>query len=163
MSLTLTTTAFEHGGQIPTKYTCEGDDIVPELSWTEVPAGAASLALIMDDPDAPDPQPWVHWVLYNIPASSTGFPEGISPQDLPSGTREGLNDWNRTGWGGPCPPKGRHRYSFRLYALDVLLPDLHHPTKAKLLSAMDGHVLSQAELIGSYEKIKKGFVQSLFG
>ncbi|HKH48568.1 MAG TPA: YbhB/YbcL family Raf kinase inhibitor-like protein [Thermoanaerobaculia bacterium] len=163
MSLTLTTTAFEHGGQIPTKYTCEGDDIVPELSWTEVPAGAVSLALIMDDPDAPDPQPWVHWVLYNIPASSTGFPEGISPQDLPAGTREGLNDWNRTGWGGPCPPKGRHRYSFRLYALDVVLPDLRHPTKAKLLSAMDGHILAQTELIGSYEKIKKGFVQSLFG
>jgi len=167
MSLTLTSTAFQHEGEIPVQYTCEGDDISPELSWVEVPAGAASLALIVDDPDAPDPKApkmtWVHWVLYNIPASSTGFKEGISPQDLPSGTLEGLNDWKRTGWGGPCPPKGRHRYFFKLYALDTLLPDLHHPTKAKLEAAMDGHVVAKTELIGTYEKGKKGFVSSLFG
>lgn len=169
MSLTLTSPAFEPGGDIPAKYTCEGDDVSPALSWTEVPAGAASLALIMDDPDAPDPKApkttWVHWVLYNIPASSTGFGEGISPQDLPSGTLEGLNDWKRTGWGGPCPPIGRHRYFFKLYALDFLLPDLHRPTKAKLEAAMDGHIVAKAELIGTYEKGKgkKGFVQSLFG
>jgi len=163
MSLTLTTTAFQSGDEIPIKYTCEGDDVSPALSWTEVPAGAASLVLIMDDPDAPDPQPWVHWVLYNIPASSTGLEEGISPRDLPSGTLEGLNDWKRTGWGGPCPPKGRHRYFFKLYALDLVLPDLHRPTKAKVESAMDGHVVAKTELIGTYEKGKKGFVQSLFG
>ena len=167
MSLTLTSTAFQHDSEIPAKYTCEGDDISPALSWVEVPASAASLALIMDDPDAPDPKApkmtWVHWVLYNIPASSTGLKEGISPQDLPSGTLEGLNDWKRTGWGGPCPPKGRHRYFFKLYALDTVLPDLKHPVKSKLETAMDGHVLAKTELIGTYEKGKKGFVSSLFG
>ena len=167
MSLTLTSAAFQHEGEIPSRYTCEGDDISPALSWVEVPAGAASLALVMDDPDAPDPKApkmtWVHWVLYNIPASATGFKEGISPQDLPSGTFEGLNDWKRTGWGGPCPPKGRHRYFFKLYALDTVLPDLHHPTKSKLETSMDGHVVAKTELIGTYEKGKKGFVSSLFG
>src|SRR6185436_18028737 len=108
MSLTLTSPAFQHDGEIPRQYTCEGDDVSPELSWVEVPAGAASLALIVDDPDAPDPKApkttWVHWVLYNIPASARKLDEGISPEDLPAGTLEGLNDWKRTGWGGPCPP-----------------------------------------------------------
>jgi Raf kinase inhibitor-like YbhB/YbcL family protein len=167
MSLTLTSTAFQHDGEIPPKYTCEGDDVSPALSWVEVPAGAASLALVMDDPDAPDPKApkmtWVHWVLYNIPASATGLEEGISPQNLPSGTLEGLNDWKRTGWGGPCPPQGRHRYSFRLYALDVVLPDLHKPTKSKVESSMEGHILAQAELIGAYEKVKKTLLGSLLG
>jgi Raf kinase inhibitor-like YbhB/YbcL family protein len=167
MSLTLTSTAFQHDGEIPPRYTCEGDDISPALSWAEVPAGAASLALIMDDPDAPDPKApkmtWVHWVLYNIPASATGLAEGISPRDLPSGTLEGLNDWKRTGWGGPCPPKGRHRYFFKLYALDIVLPDLKQPIKSKLEAAMDGHILAKTELIGTYEKGKKGFVSALFG
>ena len=106
---------------------------------------------------------FVHWVLYNIPASATGLQEGISPQDLPSGTLEGLSDWKRTGWGGPYPPKGRHRYFFKLYALDTVLPDLHHPTKSKLEAAMDGHIVARAELIGTYEKAKKGFVNALFG
>jgi Raf kinase inhibitor-like YbhB/YbcL family protein len=167
MSLTLTSPGFQPGGEIPAKYTCEGDDAVPALVWTEVPAGAASLALIVDDPDAPDPQApkmtWVHWVLYNIPPSATGLAEGMTPKDLPPGTLEGLNDWKRTKWGGPCPPKGRHRYFFKLYALDTVLPDLKHPTKSKLEAAMDGHILAQSELIGTYEKVKKGFVQSLFG
>jgi Raf kinase inhibitor-like YbhB/YbcL family protein len=164
MSLTLTTTAFPHGGEIPIRYTCQGDDVSPALSWVEVPPGAASLVLIMDDPDAPDdPTPWVHWVLYNIPASATGLEEGISPQALPSGTLEGLNDWKRTGWGGPCPPQGRHRYSFRLYALDVVLPDLRKPTKSKVEAEMDGHVVAQTELIGTYEKVKKSFLGSLLG
>lgn len=164
MSLTLTTTAFSHGGEIPIRYTCQGDDVSPALSWVEIPAGAASLVLIMDDPDAPDdPTPWVHWVLYDIPASATGLEEGISPRDLPPGTLEGLNDWKRTGWGGPCPPQGRHRYSFRLYALDVVLPDLHKPTKAGVESAMEGHVVAQTELIGTYEKIKKSLLGSLLG
>jgi Raf kinase inhibitor-like YbhB/YbcL family protein len=167
MSLKLTSPAFEHEGEIPARYTCEGDDISPELSWSEVPGGAASLALIVDDPDAPDPRApkttWVHWVLYNIPVSATGLAEGIPPHDLPAGTLEGLNDWKRTGWGGPCPPKGRHRYFYKLYALDTVLPDFHHPTKAKLETAMDGHILAKAELIGTYEKGKKGLLGALFG
>lgn len=168
MNLVLTSPAFRHEAEIPARFTCEGDDLSPELRWSGVPAGAASLALIVDDPDAPDPRAprmtWVHWVLYNIPASTTGLAEGIAPRDLPAGTLEGLNDWKRTGWGGPCPPKGRHRYFFKLYALDTVLPDLHRPDKAKLEVAMDGHILEKAELIGTYEKgEKKGFVGSLFG
>jgi len=167
MSLILTSPAFPPGGEIPAVYTCEGEDLSPALSWEGVPAGAASLALVMDDPDAPDPKApkttWVHWVLYNVPVSATGFKKAIQPADLPPGTRQGLNDWKRTGWGGPCPPKGRHRYVFKLYALDVVLPDLHQPTKAKLEAAMDGHVVAKAELIGTYEKVKKGFVDALFG
>jgi Raf kinase inhibitor-like YbhB/YbcL family protein len=167
MSLTLTSPAFTPGGEIPRVYTCEGDDVAPALQWNGVPAGAASLALIVDDPDAPDPKnpktTWVHWVLYDIPASVAGLAEGISPGDLPAGTRQGLNDWKRTGYGGPCPPVGRHRYFFKLYALDTVLPDLHEPTKAKLEAAMDGHTLAKTELIGTYEKAPKSFLGSLFG
>ena len=169
MSLTLTSPAFENEGEIPVVYTCEGDDISPALAWSQVPAGAASLALIVDDPDAPDPRApkmtWVHWVLYNLPASSTGLPEKVSPSDLPAGTLEGLNDWKRTGWGGPCPPIGRHRYFFKLYALDTVLPDLRVPTKAKLEAEMDGHILTQAVLMGTYEKgaKKKGILGTLLG
>ena len=169
MSLTLTSPAFENEGEIPVLYTCEGDDISPALAWSGVPSGAASLALIMDDPDAPDPRApkmtWVHWVLYNFPASSTGLREGIPPTGLPAGTLEGLNDWKRTGWGGPCPPIGRHRYFFKLYALDTVLPDLQRPTKSKLEAAMDGHILTQAVLMGTYEKSakKKGILSTLLG
>ena len=167
MSLTLTSPAFAPGGEIPARYTCEGDDVSPALEWSGVPASAAGLALIMDDPDAPDPKSpkmtWVHWVLYNLPATASGLPEGIDPADLPEGTLQGLNDWKRTGWGGPCPPIGRHRYFFKLYALDVVLPDLHEPTKAKLEAAMDGHILVKAELIGTYEKAPKSLLGSIFG
>ena len=167
MSLTLTSPAFAPGGEIPAVYTCQGDDISPALQWNGIPAGAASLALIMDDPDAPDPKnpkmTYVHWVLYNLPASASGLPEGVNPSDLPAGTLQGLNDWKRTGYGGPCPPIGRHRYFFKLYALDTMLPDLHQPTKAKLEAAMEGHVLARAELIGTYEKVHKSFLGSLFG
>jgi len=167
MSLTLTSPAFAPGGEIPARYTCEGDDVSPALEWSGVPASAGSLALIVDDPDAPDPKSpkmtWVHWVLYNLPATASGLPEGVDPADLPAGTLQGLNDWKRTGWGGPCPPIGRHRYFFKLYALDVVLPDLHEPTKAKLEAAMDGHVLVKAELIGTYEKAPKSLLGSLFG
>ena len=162
MSLTLTSPAFKHEGEIPARYTCEGDDIIPELSWSEIPGGAASLALILDDPDD-EPTTWVHWVLYNIPVSATGLAEGISPHELPAGTLEGLNDWKSVGWRGPCPPKGRHRYVFQLYALDAVLPDLDHPTKAQLEAAMDGHILGRTELIGTYEKGKKGLVDTLLG
>jgi len=150
----LTSSAFEPGGEIPAAHTCQGDDLSVPLAWSGVPAGAKSLALIVDDPDAPDPQApkmtWVHWVLYDIPPDCAGLTAGV--KDLPAGTREGLNDWKRTGWGGPCPPIGRHRYFHKLYALDTVLPDLDRPTKDRLLAAMEGHVLAQGELIGTYRK-----------
>ena len=140
---------------IPKQYTCDGKDVSPPLSWTGVPDQAKSLVLIVDDPDAPDPAAprmvYVHWVLYNLPVTATGLAEAISPAALPAGTQEGLNDWKRTGYGGPCPPIGRHRYYFKLYALDTVLPDLHKPTKPKLLQAMSGHVLAEAEMIGTYQ------------
>lgn len=121
-----------------------------------MPAGAKSLALIVDDPDAPDPaaprMTWVHWVLYNIPPGATGLPEAVAPGDLPPSTKQGLNDWKRTGYGGPCPPVGRHRYFHKLYALDVVLPDLGNPTKAALEKAMHRHMLAQATLVGTYQR-----------
>lgn len=156
MSLTLTSTAFKNGADIPAKYTCEGDDMSPPLSWSGVPANASSLALIVEDPDAPDPaapqRTWVHWVLYDIPPSSTGLKEGVTSGDLPPGTREGENDWRRTGYGGPCPPVGRHRYFFKLYALDMVLPDLGKPNRARLLSEMEDHIVDKAELVGLYQR-----------
>ncbi|MEE9217779.1 MAG: YbhB/YbcL family Raf kinase inhibitor-like protein [Acidobacteriota bacterium] len=156
MAMTLTSVAFEHEGEIPGKYTCDGDDIAPPLAWREVPAEARSLALIVDDPDAPDPaapkMTWVHWVLYDIPATATGLAEGATSMELPRGAREGLNDWRRAGYGGPCPPIGRHRYFHKLYALDTVLGDLGTPTKAKLEAAMKGHIVETAELMGTYRK-----------
>lgn len=156
MTLSLSSSAFASNGAIPAKYTCEGDDVSPPLAWSGVPAGTKSLALIVDDPDAPDPaQPrmtWVHWVLYDIPPTASGLPEAVAKAALPSGTREGLNDWGRTGYGGPCPPIGRHRYFHKLYALDTVLPELNKPKKAALESAMQGHILEQATLIGTYQK-----------
>ena len=156
MALALTSTAFTHNGPIPKLYTCQGRDISPALAWSGLPAGTKSLALIVDDPDAPDPaapkMTWVHWVLYNLPPSAAGLPEAIAPGALPPGTREGKNDWKRTGYGGPCPPIGVHRYFHKLYALDVMLPDLKQPTKAELERAMQGHVLAKVELIGTYQK-----------
>ncbi|WP_131111081.1 YbhB/YbcL family Raf kinase inhibitor-like protein [Sulfuricystis thermophila] len=154
MSLILTSLAFAHMAAIPAKYTCQGADVSPPLTWSGVPAGTKTLALIVDDPDAPDPaapkMTWVHWVLYNIPPTTEGLPEAV--KTLPAGTREGLNDWQRTGYGGPCPPIGRHRYFHKLYALDVVLPDLKHPTKTQLEKAMAGHILGEAQLIGTYQK-----------
>jgi len=156
MSLTLTSTAFAHQGPIPMLYTCQGKDISPALAWSGLPAGTKSLALIVDDPDAPDPKApkmtWVHWVLYNMPVSASGLAEAVPPTALPPGTRQGTNDWKRTGYGGPCPPIGRHRYFHKLYALDVVLPDLRALTKAELEKAMKGHILGQAELMGTYQK-----------
>lgn len=156
MTMTITSPSFPHLGAIPARHTCEGHDTSPELFWTEIPEGTKSLVLIMDDPDAPDPaapkRTWVHWVLYNIPANTSGFPEAVVARDLPSGTLEGLNDWQRTGYGGPCPPIGSHRYFHKLYALDTVLPDLNQPTKAKLEQAMQGHVIAHSELIGLYQK-----------
>jgi hypothetical protein len=156
MPLTIRSTAFADGAEIPLRHTCEGDDASPPLAWSGVPAGARSLALVVDDPDAPDPaapkMTWVHWVLYELPPTAAGLAEGQGHGSLPPGTREGRNDWKRTGWGGPCPPIGRHRYFFKLYALDAPLGDLGTPTKAKLEEAMGGHVLEQAQLMGTYEK-----------
>lgn len=155
MALKLSSPSFAHHGAIPSLYTCEGRDISPALEWTAPPPNTQSFALIVDDPDAPDPQApkmtWVHWVLFNIPASTRLLPEGVTPAQLPPGTQEGLNDWKRTGYGGPCPPIGRHRYFFKLYALDTQL-QLHRPTKADVERAMAGHILAQAELVGTYQK-----------
>ena len=156
MTLILTSTRFAHEGEIPTEYTCEGRDIAPSLAWSGVPNEARSLVLIVDDPDAPDPEApkmtWVHWLLYNLPADAIGLPEGCVAEDLPEGTGEGLNDWKRTGYGGPCPPIGRHRYFFKLYALDVLLEGLGEPTKPRLEAAMAGHVVAETVLMGTYIK-----------
>jgi hypothetical protein len=156
VQLTITSTAFEHEGKIPRHYTCEGDDVSPPLAWSGVPDDARSLVLIVDDPDAPDPAnprtTWVHWVLYDIPVTAEGLPEGVAPSALPPGTREGLNDWKRTGYGGPCPPIGRHRYFHKLYALDTELGDLGRATKAGVENAMKGHVVAEAVLMGTYQK-----------
>ena len=155
-AMNLTSTAFAASGGIPTKYTCESQsEVSPPLAWNDVPPQAKSLALIVEDPDAPDPKApqriWVHWVVVNLPPGPGKLDEG---GPLPAGARAGLNDWKKPAWGGPCPPIGRHRYFFRLYALDTKI-DLQQPTKAELESAMKGHILATAELMGTYEKTKK--------
>ncbi len=156
MTFTLTSTAFADHGEIPPQYTCDGDDRSPPLAWEGVPDGTKSLALIVDDPDAPDPDApkttWVHWVIYNILTSETGLPEGVTAPNLPAEATEGLNDWEQVGYRGPCPPIGRHRYFHKLYALDTMLPDLDTPTKTQLESAMADHILGQATLMGTYQK-----------
>jgi len=159
MPLALTSDAFENGKEIPAVYTCEGKDVSPGLTWSGAPSAARSLALIVDDPDAPDPAAprmvWVHWVLYNIPPSAKGLPQAVTPESLPAGTSQGRNDWGRTGYGGPCPPTGRHRYFFKLYALDSLLSNLDRPTKAQLEAAMQGHIVAQATLMGTYQRSRR--------
>ena len=155
--MNLTSSAFFHFADIPNLYTCEGDNQSPPLFWSNIPMGTKSLALIVDDPDAPDPaapkMTWVHWVLYNIPPSSTGLDAGKSGvPELPADTLNGLNTWNKTGYGGPCPPIGRHRYFHKLYALDITLPVLQPATKPMLEKAMQGHIIAQCELVGYYKK-----------
>jgi len=154
--MNLSSTAFTADAPIPMRFTCEGEDVSPALRWSDIPTGTKSLALIVDDPDAPDPaapkMTWVHWVLYNLPADAQGLAEATDTDSLPTNTLEGLNDWQRTGYGGPCPPIGRHRYFFKLYALDLVLPDMQQPTKAKLEQAMQSHVLASVELMGTYQK-----------
>lgn len=156
MSLSIASAAFGNNAEIPAVHTCEGQDTSPPLSFAGVPENAASLVLVVDDPDAPDPRApkttWVHWILYDIPADCPGFPAAVTASALPKGTRQGKNDWRRTGYGGPCPPIGRHRYFHKLYALDRKLGDLGEPNKSKLERAMQGRVLAQAVLIGTYEK-----------
>jgi Raf kinase inhibitor-like YbhB/YbcL family protein len=155
MALELTSSAFSPGGAIPRRYTCDGEDISPPLAWSGLPEGTRSLVLIVDDPDAPDPAApkmiWVHWLLYNLPPQAAGLDENVGEGDLPAGTHQGRNDWQRTGYGGPCPPIGMHRYFHKLYALDTELPDLDEPSKADLETAMAGHILASAELIGTYQ------------
>ncbi|MGZ8161753.1 MAG: YbhB/YbcL family Raf kinase inhibitor-like protein [Methylobacter sp.] len=156
MTMVLKSPDFIHQGEIPKIYTCDGEDISPSLSWFGLPSNTKSLVLIVDDPDAPDPaapkMTWVHWLLYNIPPSVTELPKAITANDLPAGTQQGKNDWKRTGYGGPCPPIGRHRYFHKLYALDIELPDLHKPDKTQLEKAMAGHIIDQAELVGTYQR-----------
>jgi len=155
MTLEITSPVFEMHGEIPTRYTCDGDDASPPLAWQGVPVGTRSLVLIVDDPDAPDPKAprmtWVHWVLFDLPPDSEGLADGASGDRLPEGTRIGRNDWKRRDYGGPCPPIGRHRYFFKLYALDAKL-DLSAPDEAEVEHAMEGHVLARGELVGTYEK-----------
>lgn len=153
----ISSSAFKHQSDIPSKYTCEGDDVSPPLSWQNVPPETQSLVLISDDPDAPDPKSpkmtWVHWVLFNLPPSLTKLPENVKKP--PEGCQEGLNDWKRTGYGGPCPPIGKHRYFFKLYALDMPLSLKTGVTKPEVEKAMAGHILAKAELIGLYQKIMR--------
>jgi Raf kinase inhibitor-like YbhB/YbcL family protein len=150
----LTSSAFSHNGAIPKRHTCDGEDIAPPLSWSALPAGTKSLVLIVDDPDAPDPaaptMTWVHWVLYNIPPSANGLAEG--GKTLPAGTLSGENDWHRMGYGGPCPPIGRHRYVHKLYALDIVLGGISKASKSALEKAMQGHIIGRAELVGTYQR-----------
>jgi Raf kinase inhibitor-like YbhB/YbcL family protein len=152
MALILRSPAFTDGGEIPTQYTCEGADRSPPLVFEGVPGGARSLALLAEDPDAPDPRAprmvFLHWLVHDLPPGTGGLPEG---GPLPGGARAGRNDFGKAGWGGPCPPIGRHRYFFRLYALDVVLGELAPHTKAGLLQALKGHVLDEAQLLGTYQ------------
>ncbi|MFZ5523876.1 MAG: YbhB/YbcL family Raf kinase inhibitor-like protein [Pseudomonadota bacterium] len=156
MPMIITSPSFKHEGDIPARHTCDGLNISPMINWADVPAGTKSLALIVDDPDAPDPEAprttWVHWIVYNLPPDINGLPETFTAEGLHSGVMQGLNDWNRNGYQGPCPPIGRHRYYFKLYALDIVLPNLKSPAKAALEKAMQGHILARSELLGRYER-----------
>ena len=148
----LISSAFSQGGAIPAQYTCDGADVSPPLSWGGGPAGTAAFALICEDPDAPVGN-WVHWVVYNIPAGRDSLPEGLpAVGQLEDGTVQGVNGWGRTGYGGPCPPSGTHRYFFRLYALDSLLELPAGANASELREAMSGHVLDEAELMGVYSR-----------
>lgn len=152
MAIKVKSPAFEEGGMIPEKYTCDGPDISPALEWEGVPAGSKTLALICDDPDAPMGT-WVHWVIYNIPANTAKLDEDIPPlKELPSGTLQGINDFRRIGYGGPCPPGGTHRYFFKIYALDTELKLEAGASKSQLLKSMDGHILAQGQLMGKYRR-----------
>lgn len=153
MAFELRSPAFKQGEDIPRKYTCEGEDISPALKWTGTPEGTKSFALINDDPDAPVGI-WVHWVIYDLPADSTGLKEGISKEPmLADRSKQGLTDFAALGYGGPCPPPGKpHRYFFKLYALDVMLNLNPGATKKQLLKAMEGHILSETQLFGTYKR-----------
>jgi Raf kinase inhibitor-like YbhB/YbcL family protein len=151
-AMQLMSLVFTEGGMIPTKYTCKGQDISPPLEWKDAPPGTKSFALICDDPDAPGAT-WVHWVVYNIPPNITKLTEDIRPdKEFINGMMQGNNDWPKIGYGGPCPPSGTHRYYFKLYALDAVLPLRPGIRKGALLQAMKGHILAEAQLMGTYKK-----------
>ncbi len=152
MELKVTSTAFQEGGRIPVQYTCDGADISPPLNWSSGPGGTKSYALIADDPDAPLGT-WVHWVMYNIPVTAGSLPENVKKtESLSSGAVQGINDFKRYGYGGPCPPGGMHRYYFKVYALDAVVKAGPGLTKKKLLGEMEGHILGQGELMGTYSR-----------
>lgn len=152
MEIKIASTAFDEGGLIPPKYTCDGADISPPLHWEDVPEGTKSIALICDDPDAPMGT-WVHWVLFNLPAETRELAENIPPdRTLPNGARQGTSDFGRIGYGGPCPPSGTHRYFFKIYALDTQIDLAAGAKKAQLLKAVEGHILDQGQLIGKYKR-----------
>jgi len=157
MSMKISSKTFADGAAIPARHTADGQDLSPALEWSGLPDGAVELAIICDDPDAPRPQPWVHWVIYKIPASATGLPEGLPPQEnlsSPKGAMQGMNTWPTLGYRGPAPPRGHgtHHYYFKLYVLDQALPLKPGMTKDQLLAAMKGHVIGQAELVGTYKR-----------
>jgi len=154
MSFQISSSAFSHNEMMPSQYTCEGPNVSPPLEWTTPPEGCKSIVLIVDDPDAPDPSApkrvWVHWVLYNLPPRAASLPEAVADKELPTGTLIGINDRQHAGYSGPCPPIGTHRYFHKLYALDIVLPDLGNTTKAEIEKRMQGHILAQSEIIGLY-------------
>jgi hypothetical protein len=157
MTITITSAAFKAGGVVPSKHTGEGEDVSPALQWTGVPQNAKQLALICDDPDAPVAEPWVHWVIYGLPANCAGLPEAMPKDETlkePAGAVQGKNDFGKIGYGGPMPPRGHgtHHYHFKLYALDTALNLPPGQTKKQLLAAMKGHILAQGELIGTYSR-----------
>ncbi len=157
-AFSVTSTSYQDGSEVPQKFTCQGGDASPQLAWTGVPTGTKSLAIIVDDPDAPDPakpeRTYVHWVVYDIPPTTQSIPEGKpeGKERPPTGARAGKNDWGKPTWGGPCPPVGRHRYFHKVYALDAMLGDLKEPTKAQLEAAMKGHILAESQLVATYQK-----------
>ena len=157
MAIQLSSSALRPGGTVPRQYTGDGADRSPPIAWTGLPAGTKELALICEDPDAPQPEPWVHWVIYKIPATVAGLPEGVATSErlaAPAGALQGRNSFRKTGYGGPAPPKGHgvHHYHFRLYALDQPLNLQGGLDKKGLLAAMKGHVLGEGELVGTYER-----------
>lgn len=159
MTMTISSPEFSPGEEIPRVATCEGTDRSPALRFAGVPDAAQSLVLLIDDPDAPDPAAprttWAHWLLYNLQPTTTELAAGVAPSALPPGAREGKNDWKQTGYRGPCPPVGRHRYFHRLFALDRMLPDLRQPDRPGLLAAIEKHIIARAELIGTYQKQRR--------
>jgi Raf kinase inhibitor-like YbhB/YbcL family protein len=152
MDIRITSPAFEDGGEIPRKYTCDDLDMSPPIEWTDVPEGTKTIAIVCDDPDAPM-NTWIHWVIFNIPGDETRLPENVPPEkELANGAKQGMNDFHKVGYGGPCPPSGMHRYFFKIYALDTALDLPAGISKSHLMIAMEGHVLSQSHLMGTYSR-----------
>jgi len=156
MPMNIMSPSFKHDGVIPARNTCDGLNISPLLKWTDIPPDAKSLVLIVDDPEAPNPEAprmtWVHWLVYNIPVDTGGLPETSAAEAPPPGIFQGLNDWHHAAYEGLCPPIGKHRYYFKLYALDIVLPDLHRPTVKSLEKAMLGHIIGKSQLVGRYQR-----------